>query len=155
MEKINKLKQISGPIGQRALAHVKEMRDVRVLGLNVFVVLVVLVSWSGVNVIQTNYDLQKKIARIEQENTVRQLENSNLKLRNQYYDTDQYLELTARRQLGRAMPGETLLLVPKEVALTHSVEPLTQTQKDVEQAKPHKPAYQQNFEAWVEFLFNR
>jgi len=152
---INKLKRLLTPLAKRVFSHIKEMRDVRVLGLDIFVVLVVLVSWSGVSVIQTNYELQKKIAVLEQENEVRALQNSNLKLRNQYYSTDQYLDLTARQQLGRAAPGETLLLVPQSVALAHSVDLPQPTEKEIEKSKPHKPTYQRNFEAWVDFIFNR
>jgi cell division protein FtsB len=133
---------------------VQQLRDVRVLGLLLFGVIVLLVSWSGVQAIQTNYELQKQIAKLEQEAKVGELENNNLKLRNQYYNTDQYLELQARRQFGKAAPGEKLLLVPKNVALAHTSEPPTATAAPIA-PKPHKPTYQQNFEAWINFLFHR
>ncbi len=132
-----------------------QLRDVRVLGLAFFGVLVLLVSWSGIQVIQTNYDLQKQISKLQQQNQVSQLENNNLHLRNQYYNTDQYLELTARKQFGKAAPGETVLLVPKTVALAHAKEipkPDTQTK---EKPITHKPTYQRNFEAWMDFLLHR
>src|SRR5688572_22142749 len=97
--------------------YVEQLKDVRVIGLIAFCVIALLVAWSGLGAIQSNYVLQKQIARLEQENQVKDLENNNLKLKNQYYNTDQYLELQARRQFGRAAPGETLILVPKGVAL--------------------------------------
>ncbi len=132
---------------------ISQLRDVRVVGLLVFVVIVLLVSWSSISVIQTNYDLQKQIAQLEEQNQVRQLENDNQKLRNQYYGTDQYLELQVRRQFGKAAPGETLVIIPKDVALS-KVKPLAQDAKDQTQ-QPNKPTYQKNFEAWMDFFLHR
>ncbi len=138
----------------RVIAYVRELYDVRVLGVHVFVVVALLVTWSGVGVIQDNYKLQKQISRLRQETELQNLENDTLRLRNQYYDMDQYLELTARRQFGLAAPGEKLLLVPESVALANSVD-LPESQKTSEKTKPEKPRYQQNFEAWMQFLFRR
>src|SRR5690606_11096947 len=129
--------------------------DVRVLGLIVFCVIVLLVSWSGVRVIETNYELQQQIARMEEETKLLELENANKKLENEYYNTDQYLELQARKQFGKAAPGETVLIVPESVALAHSVD-LGLENDEVDQAKKaEKPFYQRNFEAWMSFLFRR
>lgn len=134
------------------LRHLRDLRDVRTLGLLLFAGVVLLVSWSGVGVIQANYDLQKQIADLEQQVELKELENSNQRLRNQYYETDQYLELQARRQFNKAAPGEKLYIVPKNVALSHSVEPIIPT-PETEADKPAKPFYQKNFEAWINFLF--
>jgi len=135
--------------------YLQELRDVRVLGLVVFGALVLLVSWSGIQVIQTNYDLQKQISKLQQENQVQQLENTNLKLRNEYYNTDQYLELSARKQFGKAAPGETVLLVPKSVALAHAAALPQTTIKSMATVATHKPTYQRNFEAWMDFFLHR
>ena len=132
-----------------------QLRDVRVLGLVIFGVVVLLVSWSSIQIIQTNYDLQKQISKLQQQNDVQQLENNNLKLRNEYFNTDQYLELTARKQFGRAAPGETELLVPKTVALAHATVLSHQAAKPAVVAKTHKPGYQRNFEAWMDFFLHR
>lgn len=141
---------------RRGLAHpwVQELRDVRVLGFLVFGIILVLVSWSTVGIIQTNYDLQKKIAQLEQQNEVYSLENTNLKLKNEYYNTDQYLELTARKQFGRAAPGEKMYIVPKNIALQHTV-PMPTVEQVAEIAPSPKSRYQKNFEAWMDFFFHR
>ncbi len=125
------------------------------LGWLVFGVIVLLVSWSGVKVIQSNYDLQKQIARLRQQTEIKQLENTNLRLRNEYYNTDQYLELAARRFFGKAADGETLLLVPEQVALAHTLDLPRPNEETIEAAEPPKSAQQQNFEAWLNFLFHR
>lgn len=135
--------------------YTQELRDVRVLGLIVFAIIVLLVSWSGVRVIETNYRLQQQIARMEEQTKLLELENANKKLENEYYETDQYLELQARKQFGKAAKGETVLIVPKKVALAHTVELPKPKDEEKKKTTPSKPFYQKNFEAWMEFLFRR
>lgn len=133
----------------------QEFRDVRVLGMVVFAVIVLMVCWSGVRVIETNYRLEQQIARQAEQNKLGKLQNTNKKLQNDYYKTDQYLELQARRIFGKAAPGETLLLVPKDVALAHTVDlPQRQTASS-QQDTSKKPLYQRNFESWMKFFFRR
>lgn len=132
----------------------QELKDVRVLGLIAFCVIVVLVSWSGVRVIETNYKLQQQIARMEEETKVLELENTNKELENKYYESDRYLELQARRQFSKAAPGETVVLVPESVALKHTVE-ISSADEAEAKSSPKKPFYQENFEAWMNFFFRR
>jgi cell division protein FtsB len=134
-------------------AYVLSMRDVRNVGSLAFVVLVLLISWSGVKAIETNYKLQQEVSRLQEQNEVKKLQNQNKKLENQYYTTPQYREVTARQNFGLAAPGETVLLVPKDVALAHTVS-MPDEKKGSAPAKK-KPFYQQNFEAWMDFFFHR
>ena len=129
------------------------LNDTRVLGLLGFGFIALLVTWSGVKSIQTNYELQKQIAGLEQKNSVKKLESSNLKLRNEYYKTDTFLELAARRQFGRAAPGETMYLVPEKVAMANTVA-VAEEKKVVTQAD-HRPSWQKNLEAWFNFFLHR
>src|SRR6185312_1894077 len=88
-----------------------QLNDVRAVGLLIFLVVVLLISWSGAKVIQTNYTLQKQISTLRQENQVQELQNNNLKLQNDYFNTDQYLELSARQNFGLGRAGETEVLI--------------------------------------------
>lgn len=133
----------------------KSLQDVRVLGLIIFAGLVLLVSWSIVQAIQTNYELQKKISKLQQETAVAELENNNLKLKNQYYQTDSFLELAARRQFGKAAPGETLVLVPKTVALAHTATEVSDKKEAPRAIEQLKSKAQQNREAWADFFLHR
>jgi cell division protein FtsL len=101
--------------------YIYELQDIRVAGMVVFGIVVLLISWSGVKSIDTNYQLQKQISELKQENDVANLDNQNLQLQNQYYNSNQYLDLSARQNLGLAAPGETELIVPKDVALKYTV----------------------------------
>ena len=131
----------------------QQLRDVRARGLLGFGVIAVMVTWSGVKAVQVNYGLQKQISRLTQENEVQELTNNNLKLKNEYLNTDQFLELAARRQFGLGAPGEKLLIVPKPVALAHTVEPPSKNKTKTTEAP--KPAYQRNFQAWIDFFLHR
>ncbi len=145
---IEKLKQYS------KRPSVKVLGDTRALGLIAFGVIALLVSWSGVKTIQTNYELQKQISEAQQQNEVKQLENTNLKLRNEYYKTDQFLELAARRQFGKAAPGETLYIVPKSVALANTIDTSEKSEKE-RNKQSKKPFYEENLEAWFDFFLRR
>lgn len=131
--------------------YVKSLGDIRVIGQTAFVVIVLLTSWSGIKAIQTNYELQKKIVKLEQEVEIAELENQNLELSNKYLETDQFLELAVRRQFGKAAPGERIYVIPKDVALKYA--PELADQEAVKKQQTAKPKYQENFEAWLNFFF--
>ena len=133
---------------------VSQLKDLRVVGLLVFLVIVLLVSWSGVKAIETNYGLQKQISALKQENSVKKLTNENLKLENDYFETPQYLEVAARKDFGLAAPGETVLNVPRSVAMSFTVD-FPKPAEPQEKPKTQQPAYQRNFQAWMDFLFHR
>ena len=130
------------------------LRDPRVLGLFLFLVIVLLISWSGVKTIQSNYTLQKQISELTQENQVQQLQNSNMALQNEYFNTNQYLELSARQNFGLGAPGETELLVPKAVALAQLAH-LPGQSTVAASANTHQPQFEKNFNAWIDFFLHR
>jgi cell division protein FtsB len=132
-----------------------QFRDVRAAGLLFFVVIVLLISWSGVKVIDTNYNLQKQISQMKQQNQVQELGNTNLKLQNDYYQSQQYLDIQARQNFGLAAPGETVINVPSSVAMAHTVALPDQDQVEASKTKAKQPAYQRNFQAWMDFLLHR
>jgi cell division protein FtsB len=137
----------------RLTVYARRLSDVSFIGQVVFVGIVLLTSWSGVKTIQTNYGLQKQITALNQQNSLQKLENDNLALQNQYFNSAQYLELSARQNFGLAALGETELIVPKQVALAHTVNLPTPAALVTAQVK--QPAYQRNFESWVNFFLDR
>lgn len=132
-----------------------DLRDVRVAGLVVFLVVVLLISWSGIKVIDTNYSLQKQITQLQQQNKLSQLEDNNLRLQNQYFNTNQYLDITARQEFGLAASGEKMLIVPTNVALAHTQNIPSLEQQTKAATVSHQPAYQRNFQAWMNFFLHR
>ncbi len=144
--KINQYKNI-------ALYNIQRLSDIRFTGQLVFAVIVLLVTWSGIKSIQTNYGLQKQITSLQQQNRLQQLQNNNLALQNEYLNSGQYIELSARQNFGLAMPGEKELIVPSSVAMAYTTD-ITSTTK-TSTASQHKSTYQTNFESWVDFFMHR
>ena len=131
----------------------REVFDVRNIGLYVFLVIVLAISWSGVKVLQRNYELQKKVAEINQRNEVLRLQNENAQLKNTYYESRHFQELAARQNLGLSMPGETVLIVPKNVAMNY-VTP--EKSPEVSEKKALKKSMvSKNLDAWSDFLMGR
>lgn len=132
----------------------RKIFDPRNIGLYAFLLIVLAIAWSGVKTVQTNYELQKEISTLRQQNDVIRLQNENSELQNKYYETDQYLELAARQDFGLAAPGEQVFLIPKDVALKYIDPKLTQQV----QSKPDEDTrskYQKNWDQWRDFLLGR
>jgi hypothetical protein len=53
-----------------------------------------------------------------------------------------------------AAPGETVLNVPRSVAMSFTVD-LPKAEGPKEEAKSKQPSYQRNFQAWMDFLLHR
>ena len=124
------------------------------IGLYVFGLIVLAITWSGVKTVQTNFELQKQVTTLEQQNAVLQLQNGNTELQNKYYQTDQYLELAARQYFGLAAPGEKILLVSKDVAMKY-VDPKLGSSAGSGAAADKRSKYVKNFDAWRDFFLGR
>jgi cell division protein FtsL len=138
---------------EKTLDFVRRLQDIRFAGQVVFVIIVLLISWSGVKAIESNYQLQREIATLQQQTDIQQLKNENLKLQNEYFKTDQYLELSARQNFGLAHKGETELIVPIDVALANAT-PAVKRQAPVERPVTKQSRFEQNYQAWLNFFLH-
>jgi cell division protein FtsB len=145
--------QIKTDYKQPVTSFLNRFNDIRFVGQVIFVVIVLLISWSGVKSIQANYNLQKQIASIKEQNSLQTLQNENLKLQNDYYKTNQYLDLSARQNFGLADPNEKELIVPQQVALAHTVNIPSDNSASLVSSK--SSASQSNLESWVNFFLHR
>ena len=145
----NKIKNLLHRIGATA----QRFSDLRFVGQVIFVIIVLLVSFSGVKYIQVNYSLQRKISALKQQNDVQRLKNENQKLQNEYYKSKQYLELAARQNYALAALGEKELDVPSTVAESYVAD---LPHDSVEQVADVRPVvHRQNFQAWIDFFLHR
>jgi cell division protein FtsB len=135
----------------------QQLVDVRNIVLYIFAIIVLAITWSGVKTVQRNYELQRKIAELQQQNTVIDLQNQNTDLQNRYFQTDEYLELAARQNLGLAAPGEKVLIVPKNTAMKYVDPSLSKSdkQKANSSSSGDQSKYIKNMEAWRDFLLGR
>jgi cell division protein FtsB len=100
--------------------------------------------WGTVQAIQQNFELQQQVDSIGQEISFQELENQTLQFENQYYNSNEYLELSARDHLNKANPGEKLLILP----------PTTVSDKTAQEQQPVTPISQRSdFQQWMYFLF--
>ena len=131
----------------------RSLRDPKNVGLIIFLVIVLLISWSGVKALQTNYNLQKQISLLKQQNDFDQLQNINQQLQNEYYGTNQYLNVTSREEFGLGEPGETELIVPRAVAFAH-LAPITVATTSLK-TSTNQTSFEKNFQAWVDFILHK
>lgn len=139
---------------QRLLAS-KKLNDPRAIGLAVFIVIVLLVTWSGIKAVESNYKLEKQISALKQQDAVQKLANENLKLQNEYYNSNQYLELAARQNFGLAAPGEKELIVPANVAASYIKNVPSTSAKTASEPASKPPFFIRNFKAWWHFFLGR
>ncbi len=138
---------------QKIISYAQRLSDIRFTGQLVFAVIVLLITWSGVKSIQANYGLQKQIASLQQQNELQQLQNNNMALQNEYLNSNQYLDLSARQSFGLAAPGEKEVIVPASVALSYTTNLPAANKKVV--VIDQQPVYQKNFESWIDFFLDR
>lgn len=81
------------------------------VGVLVLFIVFSLVAGS-VQAIQENFQRQLEVDKLRQEVALMKVEVETLQLQNQYYQTDEYLELQARDLLGLARPGEKVVILP-------------------------------------------
>lgn len=97
--------------------------------------------WGTMDTLQNNFRLQSQINDLQHQVERNKLEADNLELENQYFASQEYLELQARQRLNKAAEDEHLLILP---ANTVQDSPAKKTSSDVEQT---------NFQAWLQFFF--
>ena len=100
--------------------------------------------WGTVDAIQKNFELQRQVDTLSQQIGYQELENETLGFENQYYQSNEYLRLSAREHLSKAEPGEKLLTLP----------PNTVHDSPVAAAPVTTPITKRsNFQQWLYFLF--
>ncbi len=119
--------------------------DVRNITLFFFLLFALSLTWSTAKTIRKNKLLEADIARLHAESDIQQLENKVAQLNNEYYKTDSFLELEARRKLNKALPGEKLVILPK-----HSEAELSGGEGDKEFFHTNTPL--ENARDWVYYL---
>lgn len=124
----------------------KRIVDVNSIVLVVAVIISFSLIWNTVSVIERNFSLQQKVDDLEEEVAILQLENDNLKLNNEYYKTDDYLDLAAREKFNKVAAGEKVIVLPE----------FNQTDDGSDSSSEEvKSPQQNNIDQWLYFLFNR
>ena len=133
----------------QSIIHKVSSIDTRTIGLFFVLIVAVSVTYSSAKIIHKNYQLEQQITILQQENVLQEQINSNQKLTNEFYKTDAYLDLAARKFFNRAAQGETLVLVPEEVAMKYTT-PVPGPNNSAN-TKP-TPTFLTNWRTWLNFL---
>jgi cell division protein FtsB len=123
----------------------------RYLTMNNVVIAVALIigaswAWGSIGVMQRNYGLQKELDAKSRQEKLAELEAQSLTYEQKYYQSSEYKEISARKYLGLAAPGEKVLILP----------PNTDAAKTVTTTAPKSTVKQQppsSIEQWTNFLF--
>ena len=107
-------------------------------------------AWSSVEVVQRNYQLQKLVDDKKRLEKLVRLETENLQFEQNYYKSNEYLSLEAKRRLGLAEPGEKALILPPNSAAVKAEDQASQSYdaSRVSTTIPPPP-----LEQWIDFLF--
>jgi len=112
----------------------------------VVVALVIAVGWvwGTVTTLQENFKFQQQVDQLDQEVKLIKLQNENTEFQNRYFKSDEFLELSARQRLGKAAPGEHLVILPSSSDI-----------KDTAQSTVKKIVEPSNFSQWMSFFFGK
>ncbi len=113
--------------------------------LVLMVVIAAVAVWMAmvIQVLNNNYKLQRQVDNAKLDSQMLELENQNLRLEQLYYRTDEYMELSARSLLGKALPGEHLVVLPR---VSHASKA---------KRSGNAVATKSNFDQWLDFLFGQ
>ena len=100
-------------------------------------------TWGAINSMSRNWALEEKLKTRELEARSLELEVQTLELEQEYYKTDEYKELMARSKAGKMLPGETMVVLPKN----------SSSAIDKYSAKSMPQTECSNFSQWLDFLF--
>lgn len=103
--------------------------------------------WGTVQTLQRNFTYQQQVDALEETLELESLRNENLRFQQTYFRSDEFLELSARQRIGKASPGEKLIILPDSrniVDTTGSEDQLTNRNVSVS-----------NLSQWLRFFFGR
>ena len=130
---------------------IKRVKALATLNNAVLLVALLIAStwvWSTIEAIQHNFKLQQQVDALSQQIALDELQNKTLQLQKSYYNSDQYLELSARERLGLAVPGEKVVILPANTVKS-AAQPAAQASTDTTIAD------RSNFAQWMYFLFGK
>ncbi len=111
-------------------------------------VYLLLLFFGSISNLSKNWELQQETAEKRAELAYLTLQVDNLELENQYYASEEYQELAARRFQNKKFSGEKLVYLPENTERARRKhQSATNEQKAILNDKS-------NFDQWLSFLFN-
>lgn len=113
--------------------------------LLISIVLCLVLTYQSIVAMSRNWMLSERLTTERKKLELLSLEVEAGELENEYYKTDEFQELMARKHLDKKMPGENMIILPEnsEEAINKHGETTV-----IEQEKEHS-----NFDKWMMYLF--
>lgn len=109
------------------------------------IVLCLVWTYQSVRAMSRNWELSERLSTERRELELLSVEVEAAELENEYYKTEEYQELLARKYLDKMNPGENMVIMPE-----NSEEARNKHKKVVEEKVERNYS---NFEKWMKFLF--
>lgn len=111
------------------------------------IVLCLVWTYQSIAAMSRNWMLSERLTAERKELELISLEVEAAELANEYYKTNEYQELMARRNLDKKLNGESMVVMPE-----NSEAAKTKHKNDTKVAAMEEPEYS-NFEKWMMYLF--
>ena len=102
-------------------------------------------TYQSIAAMSRNWTLTDRLATVNRERTILELEVETMELENSYYASDEYQELLARKHANKQLPGEHLVYLPDNSETAKTKHATTTTIA--------KSTEYSNFDKWIRFLF--
>ena len=109
------------------------------------IILGLVFTYNAVTATTRNWQLEQKLKERSLESAKLQIEVDTLTLEKQYYNTDEYQEIMARKKQNKMLEGETIVILP------NNTEKAKTKYSDIDNKTDQKRS---NFEEWLDFLFS-
>lgn len=111
------------------------------------IVLCLMWTYQSITAMSRNWELSEKLATEKKTLELLRMETEAAELENEYYKSNEYQELLARKHLDKQTAGEHMVVMPQnsEEARNRHNENMTQVAENTNEYS--------NFEKWLNFLF--
>jgi len=108
-------------------------------------------TWGTISSMQTNLTAQRAFEEQQRQLELTKLEVATLQYQQNYYESDEYKDLSARTYLGLVSPGEKVLVLPKNTTAAQQ-NVLVDTTKPIDGVASTQVNEGSNFSQWMDFL---
>ncbi len=108
------------------------------------IILGLVFTYNAVTATTRNWQLEQKLKERTLESAKLEIEVETLTLEKQYYNTEEYQEIMARKKQNKMLPGETMVILPN-----NSEKAKNKYSENDNKAEKKRS----NFEEWLDFLF--
>ena len=125
----------------------KLKHDLSIENIVLVVAVIMCLTWTyqSITAMSRNWTLTDRLATANRELALLDLEVETMELENDYYASDEYQELLARKHASKQLPGEHLVYLPENSNAAKNKHAVVASTKE-------QPEYS-NFSKWMRFLF--